>query len=77
MFGINETVLIALPFIIFIYFTPAIIATWHKHSQATAIRILNLLLGWTFLGWAIAAVWAYTENNRDKNKYRKADISSH
>jgi hypothetical protein len=41
-----------------------------KHSKATSIRILNLLAGWTFLGWVAAAVWAYTENNRpdEKNK---------
>ena len=68
MFGINGEVLIALPFILLLYFTPSIVASWRKHSKATAIRILNLLAGWTFIGWVAAAVWAYTENNRDDKK---------
>lgn len=64
MFGINEEILIALPFILLFYFAPSIVASWRKHSKATSIRLLNLLAGWTFLGWVAAAVWAYTENNR-------------
>jgi len=75
MFGIDLDVLIALPFVLFFYFTPAIVATWNKHRHATSIRILNLLAGWTFIGWVAAAVWAYTENNREsKPKKKKADI---
>jgi hypothetical protein len=26
--------------------------------------VLNLFLGWTFLGWVIAMVWAFTDNTR-------------
>jgi ABC-type uncharacterized transport system permease subunit len=66
MFGINEEILIILPFILLLYFAPSIAATWRKHSKAPAIRILNILAGWTFVGWVVAAVWAYTENNRSK-----------
>ena len=70
MFGINEEILIALPFILLFYFAPSIVASWRKHSKATSIRVLNFLAGWTFLGWVAAAVWAYTEDNRvgEKNK---------
>lgn len=46
------------------YLLPAIIATDRKHSKATAIWVLTILLGWTFFGWAIALVWACTENNK-------------
>lgn len=42
------------------YFFPAIIAAVRGHHQKNAILILNLLLGWTFLGWVIALVWAAT-----------------
>ena len=44
-----------------IYFIPAIIAVLKGHRNALAIAVLNLLLGWTFLGWVIALVWAFTE----------------
>ena len=43
-----------------IYFLPAIVARKRHHRQTLAIFILNLLLGWTLLGWVIAMVWACT-----------------
>jgi hypothetical protein len=46
-----------------IYFWPAIVAFSKGHRNAMAILMLNLLLGWTFLGWVVALVWAMT---RDK-----------
>jgi hypothetical protein len=48
--------------LIFIYFIPSIIASNRHHKNKDAIIILNLLLGWTFLGWVVALVWAYTDN---------------
>ena len=50
-------------FIVALYFLPYLAAKRRRHSKREAIFILNLLLGWTFLGWAIALIWAYTENN--------------
>lgn len=40
------------------YFLPSTIAKGAKHPQTTAIFLLNLLLGWTFLGWVVALIWA-------------------
>jgi Superinfection immunity protein len=40
------------------YFLPSSIAKGAKHPQTTAIFLLNLLLGWTFLGWVVALIWA-------------------
>lgn len=47
-------------FVIIMYFVPGVIAGFRGHKNATAITILNLFLGWTFLGWVIALVWAFT-----------------
>ena len=44
--------------ILFIYFLPAIIAGAKKKKNATAITLVNLFFGWTFLGWFVALVWA-------------------
>ena len=41
-----------------IYFLPAIVASNRKHPSSAAIFIFNLFLGWTFLGWVLALVWA-------------------
>jgi len=43
-----------------LYFLPAIIASARRHNQRVAILWLNLFLGWTFLGWIAAFVWAFT-----------------
>lgn len=40
-----------------LYFLPTIIA--RKKSFALQLFLLNLLLGWTFLGWVISLVWAF------------------
>jgi hypothetical protein len=42
------------------YFIPCIIALMRSHRNAMAIFVLNLLLGWSVLGWIIALVWAMT-----------------
>ncbi len=44
-----------------VYFLPALIALNYGIRRKGAISTLNLLLGWTFLGWAGALVWAIAE----------------
>lgn len=41
---------------ILLYFLPSIIA--HNKRDFAAIFIVNLLFGWTVVGWIIALVWA-------------------
>lgn len=43
-----------------VYFLPYFIAVKRKHHQKLAIDWLNLLLGWTVLGWVIALIWSLT-----------------
>ena len=43
-----------------LYFLPAVVAKLRAHHQRGAILALNILLGWTLLGWVIAFVWALT-----------------
>ena len=56
-----------------IYFLPFIIAASRKHHNALAIFMLNLFLGWTFLGWVIALIWACTavqgQYSASRNRY--------
>lgn len=48
-------------FIILIYFTPSFIAIGRRHSYVLQITLLNALLGWSFIGWAIALIWSTTD----------------
>ena len=43
-----------------LYFLPAIIA--HNKKNAGAITLFNLFLGWTFVGWVVALVWAIAKD---------------
>lgn len=47
-----------------IYFLPAIVAALVKNPQAGAIFILNMLLGWTGIGWVVALVWAFVISSK-------------
>ncbi|MEI7820367.1 MAG: superinfection immunity protein [Verrucomicrobiota bacterium] len=42
------------------YFLPSIVGR-HK-GNVTAIVVLNIFLGWTFVGWVVALVWACTKD---------------
>lgn len=44
------------------YFMPFIVACRRHRRNAVAIGMLNFFLGWTFVGWVIALVWAYVED---------------
>ena len=43
-----------------VYLLPALIAAHRQHKSKIAIFALNLLLGWSFLGWALALIWSLT-----------------
>lgn len=64
-FGIG---MIALPALF--YFAPLYIAWKRKHPQILAIGVLNLVGGWTVIGWIVAMVWACT---LDRSQARRSD----
>jgi len=54
------------------YFLPLWLAISRKHEHVEAIFALNLLAGWTFVGWVVALVWALVSKpvpQRRRNPY--------
>lgn len=49
-----------------LYMLPSIAALVRKQPNATGIIILNLLLGWTVLGWIAALIWAVQDVKEEK-----------
>lgn len=45
-----------------LYFLPAIIAGVRHKRDTLAIFLLNFFLGWTFIGWIVALVWAVKDD---------------
>ncbi len=47
--------------IVALYFLPSVIG--YNKKNGNAICMLNLLLGWTVLGWIVALIWAMTKDD--------------
>lgn len=47
-----------------IYFLPWIIGVLRRHPRRGALFILNLLVGWTGIGWLALSAWAILEKPR-------------
>ena len=59
MDGLQIAALIALIILITaLYFLPLIIAAYRNHQNILGIGLLNLLLGWSLVGWVGALVWS-------------------
>lgn len=41
------------------YAIPTIVACVKKHPARDGIAVVNLILGWTLLGWVAALAWAF------------------
>jgi len=40
------------------YLLPTAVALWRGHPATMNIFLVNLLLGWTIIGWVIALLWS-------------------
>jgi hypothetical protein len=57
------TVIIAITLTLYAYLLPTLIANFRGHRNVFAIAALNLLLGWSLIGWVVALVWALTRGH--------------
>jgi hypothetical protein len=55
-------ILIFCLFMTALYPIPSYIALGKNHKDLANILLLNLTLGWTFIGWIIAVIWSLTNN---------------
>lgn len=49
---------------ILLYFVPAIISGARRCEAHNGILVVNLFLGWTFIGWVVALAWAASGKQR-------------
>jgi len=57
MIGSTTTILMLL-LIVVIYMLPTLIAFGREHPRRQDVVVLNILLGWTLIGWIVAFLWA-------------------
>jgi|HubBroStandDraft_4_1064222.scaffolds.fasta_scaffold1195000_2 hypothetical protein len=54
----NTINVILLIIIIGLYMLPTVIASARDHPRRRAIMLLNILFGWTLIGWILLFLWA-------------------
>jgi hypothetical protein len=57
--------LLFLTFLLPIYFLPSIIAKMRGKKNFIAILVLNIFLGFTYIGWVIALVWTLIKDKEE------------
>jgi len=62
--GIGEIIIIGIIIFLF-YFLPTWIAFSRKKRNVTPILLVNLLLGWSIIGWIVALIWAVSTQTVD------------
>lgn len=58
-FGAGVLALLAVGAVLFLYFLPSFLG--RRKGNFKAIFALNLLLGWTLVGWVVSLVWALSQ----------------
>ncbi len=61
--GLILVLLLGLP----AYFVPTIVAAVRQTRNLVYIILLNLLMGWTFVGWVAALVWAIVAEKKTRH----------
>lgn len=52
-----------------LYFLPSIVAFFRKANHRIVILVLNLLLGWSFIGWIAFLIWGIVDHS-DRDEIR-------
>lgn len=54
--------------VLVLYLLPGIVAWERGHQSRGAVLVLNIFLGWTFIGWVLALVWAMVHQDKPGTK---------
>lgn len=55
------------------YFIPTVIAMFRGVKSSGAVAALNILLGWTVIGWIAALLWAMSGQTESEAKAKTID----
>jgi hypothetical protein len=54
----STTTIIMLVLVVVIYMLPTLIAFGREHPRRQDVAVVNILLGWTLIGWVGVFLWA-------------------
>ena len=73
IFSFSLSTGISAALLITIYMFPAYFANSRGHRNSDSIATFNLFLGWTFIGWIAALIWA--QNDFDTSRQKETPYS--
>lgn len=47
-----------------IYFIPTVVCLIRKHTYKFYIIFINIVLGWTLIGWIVSLIWSFIDNKK-------------
>jgi ABC-type transport system involved in cytochrome c biogenesis permease component len=60
----------AIIFLITIFFIPTSVVLFRDSSKKWGVFWVNLLVGWTGIGWIIALIWSFMSESETEKKLR-------
>lgn len=58
-----------------LYFLPVIIAYRKNHQAIVGIIIVNIIVGWTLIGWIVCLIWSYSGSKKEVLSNEKIIVS--
>jgi hypothetical protein len=65
-----------------IHFLPSIVAFSREHPRRITLLVLNILVGWTLIGWIVLLIWAFARPSSNVHRpdtqqpYGKRQVAS-
>tara|TARA_Y100000817_G_scaffold310296_1_gene300716 strand:- start:287 stop:517 length:231 start_codon:yes stop_codon:yes gene_type:complete len=63
-------VILAIICLISIFFIPVSVGLFRDSSKKWGIFLVNILVGWTGIGWIIALIWAFISESTEEKSLR-------
>jgi len=67
--------LMAFPVLVVLYVLPTIVALGRGKDGKLLVALLNLLLGWTIVGWVVALILALTGETVTQRRRKEEELS--
>ncbi|MCI1437056.1 MAG: superinfection immunity protein [Acetobacter indonesiensis] len=74
-YSVWHYVIFVLPALLAVYLLPTIISLCRDSTKKGAVICVNILLGWTFVGWAISLVMALSYERKSDYELKMAALS--
>lgn len=74
---VSASLVVAAVVVFVFYFVPTVVAVARQHPNTAPIVVVNVLLGWTLVGYAVALAWAFLAIDRDRYPVRRRRSLGH